>query len=499
MRQTLGHRVPPVPQGGPSEPLPGSPEEALRLLAERFSGIFWTIDRDLRLTSVSGAGLAAIGRTPEELVGRTLHGTLGTNQDHEAVAVHLAALEGTPGSYTFTDGGRDLHARVEPLQDSSGRITGVVGMAVDVTDVRRAQRWQAKLAQIVEASDDAIIGFSLDGTIITWNPGAERLYGYSAGELVGQPLAMLVPPERLEELPAMFYRLSQGERLQFETERLRKDGRRIDVSLSVAPIRDAEGRVTAASVIARDVTARKRAEQALRESEARKGAILDAALDCIITMDHEGRILEFNPAAEEVFGYSRDEAIGREMAELIIPEQLREAHRTGLRRLIETGQPTIAGRRLETTALRADGTEFPIELAVMQVRVAGRPPVFTGYLRDITERKKAEAEVAFLAYHDKLTGLPNRAMFEQHLDLALARARRDDLAVAVLFLDLDNFKLVNDSLGHAAGDKLLLEVTSRLRTAARETDLVGRQGGDEFLLLLADLPRRAAEVDPDPV
>ena len=108
---------------------------------------------------------------------------------------------------------------------------------------------------------------------------------------------------------------------------------------------------------------------------------------------------------------------------------------------------------------------------------------------DITERKRAEEQVAFLAYHDKLTGLPNRALFEEMLETAIARARRHDLGVGVLFLDLDNFKLVNDSLGHHAGDELLRQLAERLRGCTRETDLVARQGGDEFLLLLADLER----------
>jgi diguanylate cyclase (GGDEF)-like protein len=125
------------------------------------------------------------------------------------------------------------------------------------------------------------------------------------------------------------------------------------------------------------------------------------------------------------------------------------------------------------------------------------PHVFAGYIRDITAQKLAEEEVARLAYHDALTGLPNRAMFEEHLQLALARARRAAKAVAVLYLDLDNFKTVNDSLGHEAGDRLLKQVGERMRAAARESDLVARQGGDEFLVLLSDLPRRSEGGVPD--
>jgi diguanylate cyclase (GGDEF)-like protein/PAS domain S-box-containing protein len=230
--------------------------------------------------------------------------------------------------------------------------------------------------------------------------------------------------------------------------------------------------------------------RSLGTSDARLRAILDAALDCIILSDHRGRILEFNPAAERTFGYRREEVLGREMAELIVPPRYRRAHRRGLARAARSGQSTFLGRRVEMTALRADGTEFPVELTITLVDGPG-PHVFAGYVRDITQQKRAEAEVERLAYHDGLTGLPNRAMFEEHLQLALARARRTAMAVAVLYLDLDNLKTVNDSLGHEAGDRLLRQVGERMRTAARESDLVARQGGDEFLVLLSDLPRRA--------
>jgi PAS domain S-box-containing protein len=129
-----------------------------------------------------------------------------------------------------------------------------------------------------------------------------------------------------------------------------------------------------------------------RESDARKSAILESAIDCIIAMDHEGRITEFNPAAEKTFGYSREEAIGREMADLIIPEDLREAHREGLARYLATGQNAVLGKIVELRAVRADGSEFPVELAIAKVDLPG-PPLFTGYIRDITDRKLAQAEI----------------------------------------------------------------------------------------------------------
>jgi PAS domain S-box-containing protein len=137
---------------------------------------------------------------------------------------------------------------------------------------------------------------------------------------------------------------------------------------------------------------RRRAEREVRASNERRRAILDAALDCVITIDERGRVVEFNPAAERTFGYRSAEAIGREMAELIIPERLRTRHRDGFARLLATGEPKIIDRRLELTGMRADGSEFPVELTVTRIDLPG-PSVFTGYVRDISDRKRAEAEL----------------------------------------------------------------------------------------------------------
>jgi diguanylate cyclase (GGDEF)-like protein/PAS domain S-box-containing protein len=231
---------------------------------------------------------------------------------------------------------------------------------------------------------------------------------------------------------------------------------------------------------------RKQAEEAIRRSEALKTAIVNSALDGLITIDHHGRIVEFNPAAERIFGYKRGDAVGREVAELILAPELRNGDGDGFGRRLQTGESRLLGNRIEMTAKRADGSQLSVEVTIIRVGVS-YPPLFAAFIRDISERKLAEEEIAFLAYHDKLTGLPNRAKFEELVDLALARARRGDLAVAVLYLDIDNFKLVNDSLGHSAGDELLRQIADRLTEVSRTTDMVARLGGDEFLVLLADL------------
>jgi PAS domain S-box-containing protein len=141
-----------------------------------------------------------------------------------------------------------------------------------------------------------------------------------------------------------------------------------------------------------EFVARRRAEEELRASESRVRAMLESALDAVVTMDHRGRVVEWNPAAEETFGYSKSDAVGRDMATLIVPPYLRDEHRRGFARFLETGVPALLDQRVEITGMRADGTEFPVELTITRIGVPG-PPLFTGYLRDITERKRAEAEL----------------------------------------------------------------------------------------------------------
>jgi PAS domain S-box-containing protein len=183
---------------------------------------------------------------------------------------------------------------------------------------------------------------------------------------------------------------------------------------------------------------RRRDAETLHTSEARHRAMLEAALDCVVAMDHEGRVIDFNPAAERTFGYSASDAVGREMAELIIPPELRERHRGGLARYLATGDAALLDRRLEITGMRADGTAFPVELTITEVAVPG-PPMFMGYLRDITERLAAEAEVrasrvrivqaadaARRRLERDLHDGAQQRLVELALDLRMAHARFDD-------------------------------------------------------------------------
>lgn len=227
--------------------------------------------------------------------------------------------------------------------------------------------------------------------------------------------------------------------------------------------------------------------QEREDTEQRLSAMVENALECVISMDHHGTVIEFNPAAEATFGYERSEAIGRELAELIVPPAMREGHRQGLARYRETGTSQILGRRIEIDGMRADGSLLAVELTITHTGDTGRQPLFTAFLRDITERKDTEERLAHLALHDALTDLPNRRLLVDRLQFARRRARRTEAPTALLYLDLDGFKAINDDLGHAAGDELLVAVGDRLKRAVRPADTIARLGGDEFAVVCEDM------------
>ena len=230
----------------------------------------------------------------------------------------------------------------------------------------------------------------------------------------------------------------------------------------------------------------------LAQSEARKSSIMESSLDSIITIDHRGRIVEFNPAAEKAFGYSRDKVVGGELAELLIPPSLRALHREGLRCAMASDSGNILGRRMETNAMRSDGSEFPVELTVTRVPL-GDQPIFTAYLRDMTEARRLEERISFQSTHDELTGLLNRAEFERRVKTLLDKYLfKEEHAIVVL--DIDQFKVVNDIGGHGAGDMLLYEVGRLIHSKTRAGDILARLGGDEFGLLLEQCSLKKAEI-----
>ena len=236
-----------------------------------------------------------------------------------------------------------------------------------------------------------------------------------------------------------------------------------------------------------DVTESREAQEALRHSEQLLRSVLETAQDAFVAFDAGGAVLDWNRRAETMFGRRRADVLGRELTALVIPERLRAAHPLRMEGPVVTSAPDAPGAPLETIAMRADGTEFPTELTSWTTS-SGDGERHNVFIRDITERQQLQDELRTLAFSDALTGLPNRALFADLVEQALV-AHRPAHSIAVLFLDVDDFKTVNDSLGHPAGDRLLRIVAERVRAVVRATDVVARLAGDEFAVLLHDVER----------
>ena len=231
---------------------------------------------------------------------------------------------------------------------------------------------------------------------------------------------------------------------------------------------------------------RAEAEKALRASEERLHGIVHMAAEAIVVVDEDFHVILFNPTAEAIFGCPAAEAVGGSV-ERFIPPRLRDAWRAYLAEFLAGGRRVIRmGDHAEIAGLRADGEEFPVELSLARITHSG-PPLYSAVLNDVSARRRDAARLLALANDDPLTALPNRALFHQRLQRALLRAQRFNEGVAVLVIDLDRFKNVNDTLGHEVGDRVLQAVADRLKAGVREVDTVSRLGGDEFAVLVENV------------
>jgi diguanylate cyclase (GGDEF)-like protein/PAS domain S-box-containing protein len=338
---------------------------------------------------------------------------------------------------------------------------------------------------ILEATPECLVVAGGDGRILFANQAAQELTGFASAELVGQPVELLISVELQGR--------DRGERI--ETICRRRGGDEVPVEIHVGRVHRPQDLVI---VALRDVSQLHADREARFVAEAKYRTLIEQipAVVYVDPVDEDSDTIYISPQVERLIGITPDEYLANPAAwyQHVHPEDAARAW-DEYTEACQNHVPLVHEYRM----IHSDGTvRWVLEHALPISDGDGKPWLIQGVIFDITERKRSEEQVAFLAYHDKLTGLPNRVLFEEMLDNAVARAKRSDLGVGVLYLDLDNFKLVNDSLGHPAGDDLLVELADRLRSRMRESDLVARQGGDEFLVLLADLERVGATPDDDP-
>lgn len=352
----------------------------------------------------------------------------------------------------------------------------------DITARKLTEEARAQLAAIVENSNDAIVSRSLDGTILSWNAGAERLYGYTAHEAIGQPITMLFPPGHKGDATQHTATLQVGDQIPpTEVVRQTKDGRLIKVLRSISPIKNEAGEVVGGAIITRDITELRRTERALLEAEElfRQFANIIPEAFWVREADSE-QILLISPGWKTITGWPPP-AERQGFLEIVHPEDYDKV-------LTETRRNPSGGVDIEYRIVRRDGVTRWIHVRTYPIlNQANEVYRVAGVAEDITERKVAEERLLQIAHYDALTSLPNRTLFYESMKRILESAKQHHSTVGVMFVDLDRFKVVNDSLGHSMGDDLLQQVAERLVDCVRVRDVVGRLGGDEFALIVPGL------------
>lgn len=651
-------------------------ENALQSTKAKFKTILNTINDLIWLKDPQGVFLACnpaceklLGTSESDIIGKTDYNFFDREladffRAHDQKAIELGYPSTNEEWLSFaSDGHRALVETTKtPMFDDAGNLIGVLGIAHDITQRKQIELQAQQYEKIVQSSVDAIISKNLKGFITSWNNGAEKIFGYSEKEMIGQHIIALSPPELEHEEDSILSKIQQGELVEsFDTTRVHKNGERIQVSIAISPILDHEGKIIGASSVARDITAHIQAQQhikrlsqlyqalseinqaivrmereeelfplvcrcavelgglsmawiglldqktlevnpvamhgnnleyldnlnltadknrtegqgpagtALRENKfvvcndisqddlilawkdkiiasgwnsmcaspiargdkpvavlcvyhteinafdkeiitlinemtaditfalnnfdrelQRKAAeesqklaasVYAASGEAIIITDVNRKVIDVNPAFCDITGYSKEEIQGKITSILRSPEHEPSVYESMLQEVAQHGE-----WQGELFAKRKNGEVFPVWLTINSVfnedhSLKYRVSVFT----DMTQKKAAEALIWSQANLDPLTGLPNRYMFNDRLDQEIKKANRTGIPLALLFLDLDRFKDVNDSLGHSMGDTLLRITAARLRECARESDTVARLGGDEFTIILSEL------------
>lgn len=569
-------------------------------------------DHEFRYSLADGEQLKRQGFSTEAFEGKTLFEVFPPEISGEWSKYYARALKGESVVVDLDNEDGAFKINVMPVRDDDDKIFAGMVMWQDITEQKRAndalQQSETRYRQLFENANDIIYVHDLSGNYISINKAGERIFGYTREEALKMNMADIAAPEHLKVVKRNLAKKLNGKSKQtsYEVNCLKKDGSQITLEVNSSMI-EKDGVAVAVQGIGRDITDRKRAEEASRKNEERYRDLFENANDLIYTHDLAGNFTSLNRAGERITGYSREEAIGMNIGQVVAPEFL-EAARTMTARKMEDDVPTtyeleiIAkdGHRvileLSTRLIVTDGLPVGVQgigrditerreaevslhntvslfattfestadgivvinlereivtcnqkfiemwgvdqeivdqkngdalvkhvadqlvntedfkrrlyavysdvetvaTEILQLKdgriierhsqpqyLEGKPIGRVACFRDITERSQAEEKLRHHALHDTLTNLPNRVEFMNHLSQAVERADGNDYArFAVLFLDLDRFKVINDSLGHAIGDKLLIAIAERLKSCVRPGDVVARLGGDEFTILL---------------
>jgi diguanylate cyclase (GGDEF)-like protein/PAS domain S-box-containing protein len=373
---------------------------------------------------------------------------------------------------------------------ANNRPNGVVVTHLNITEQKRAKdelrESERRFSDILGKLDLISVMLDREGRITYCNDYLLRLTGWRRDEVIGRDWFKLFIPSSCDlkdRFAAVLADLPSAS--HHDNEILTRSGGQRLIQWTSTTLRSASGEVIGTASIGDDITERnKDAEQHRARMEDRYRALLEAAPDAMVVVNEGGEIVLLNVQAEKQFGYRRDELVGQKVTD-IIPTGFAERLVADALRSAEEALAQQMGTGMELTGRRKDGSGFPIEILLSPLESA-EGTLVTAAIRDITERKKADAQMIHWAQHDFLTDLPNRFLLNDRIDQAIAWALRHGKQIAVLFLDLDGFKYINDSLGHSIGDRLLQSIAKRLEQCVRAPDTVSRQGGDEFVVLLSE-------------
>ncbi len=453
----------------------------------------YVLDEEGAVTFLNPEAERLLGWKREEAMGKRAHELFhyqredGSPYPASECPVHEVLASGKPSRikrdvFSRKDGGTFPVTYVTTPMFEGGKVIGAVTAFHDITAQEEMERAlkdsEERYRRLVELSPDGIL-VQVDGEIVFANAACARIFGAESGAaLIGRSIFEFLHPACHEEVKKRARELVEwGSNAPPNEEKIvRLDGSVLDVEVTAIPVAYEDKR--AAQVIIRDITERKKVEREL-EFES---MLLDNATDSVIVHDLDDRIVYVNKAAHNSRGYTRKELLGKTLRDLIDPSSIKDfLHQKEI--LLKKGSAVY-----ESVNVAKDGRRLPVEVHAKLVELDGRK-VVVNIVRDITERKRAEETIKRMAYYDLLTNLPNRTLFGDRLTVALAHAHRNREKLSLIFLDLDNFKAVNDTLGHAAGDQLLIAVARRLQDLVREGDTVARIGGDEFVLLLPKVNR----------
>ncbi|MCX4189614.1 bifunctional diguanylate cyclase/phosphodiesterase [Methylophaga sp. OBS3] len=445
-------------------------------------------DLDGIVTSWNPAAEMMFGYSAEEIIGKPMRLIFPEERLNEEDSILEKIARGEPVRHFRTQrkhkSGRllDVSVTISPVINGAGEIIGASKIARDITQEALRDLENNHFRAIVESSDDAIISKDLNGIVQSWNAGAEKVFGFTAQEMVGEPMIKVFPQDRLHEEPDILSRLARGEKVDhFRTIRKRKDGSLIHVSATISPIYNHLGEVIGASKIAKDITAQVEVERLTREFQS----IIETSNDAIISQSLKGEILSWNPAAEQLLGFAASEMIGQSIYS-IIPDEAHQAHDRLLRSL-HSGAKVTDHRAIYMTK---HGEKVRVSQNLSPVFNADSSEVIgaSQIARDTTEADRERAEIWKKANFDNLTGLANRAYFinrtKQLIKSNAVSGAKSRFYVA--FIDVDSFKAFNDNFGHKVGDGVLTAISRVLTENCRSTDVAGRFAGDEFVLLIKD-------------